>query len=142
MCKKQKLLLPLPALMAVILEASPHSALLRYQGQQNGEFVYIDNYLSYFDVATFGAGSFGPFPTAVLTVLLFIAAVVLLFKGGRRGYRAGAYLAGAAAVFSLLPLTVMAYTLVGLVITMLLALECYLLWQAGKQKPPAADCEN
>ncbi len=139
MCKKQKLLLPLLALMAVILEASPHSALLRYQGQQNGEFVYIDHYLSYFDVATFGAGSFGPFPTAVLTVLLLVATVVLLFKGGRRGYRAGACLAGAAAVFSLLPLITVTYSLVGLVITMLLALDCYLLWQAGKQELPATD---
>lgn len=90
----------LPVLLAaaaVILEAIPKSAVITVTGGEETKRLYF----SCFDPTPFLDRSFGPLLTAVASALLLIAALIHLSGKAAGLLRA---LAGAAFVFSLLPL--------------------------------------
>lgn len=119
-------------LVILFLEILPFGAVLRF-GRPPEEGGAIRETFSYFDLTPFGYANFGPFITAVLSVVLFIMALIWVFAGKDKLRRPMGILSGAAFLISLTPMLFgMAYYSVtgGLVSAALLA-EILLLWRGG-----------
>lgn len=75
--KKKNIIVCIFTLAAVIFEALPYGAKLEF-GLDNGEVK--EELFSYFSLTPYGYANFLPFITAILTCVLFVMAVVIMFK--------------------------------------------------------------
>ncbi|MBP5289246.1 MAG: hypothetical protein J6Z79_05165 [Clostridia bacterium] len=94
---KRKLICAL-AFLAAAAEALPWSASLQFADKGGMKRVYFSS----FDPSPFVGRNFGPFLAAVASSVLLVAALVYLF--GKKGLPFLRVMAGAAFLFSLLPL--------------------------------------
>ena len=129
--KKRLPLLLLPAL-ALVLEALPYGAVLRFA---RPDAAPLRGLYSYFDLTPFGYANFAPLFTALGTCVLLV--LLALYAGtGRRGLAAAARIAaGTCALVSLGPLLlgVRYYSVIGALITASLLAEC--LWLCRVLQP-------
>ncbi len=99
--KNRKITFILLPLLAVVLEALPYGAVCNFATPE-GES--IRKTFSYFDLTPYGYANFGPFLTALATVLLFVLGIVFFVRERVGLFRAIRFTALLATVLSLLPL--------------------------------------
>ncbi len=73
---KKKIILLCTTIVAIVLEALPYGAVLKF-GNPNGK--PWRRTFSYFDITTFGYANFAPFIVAFLTCTLLILIIVSIF---------------------------------------------------------------
>lgn len=118
--KKRVVLAVLPV-FAIIFEILPYGAVLIFANPDKT----ITQYYSYFDLTTFGYANFGPFLTAILTVLLFILALINLIIA-KKGLLTAIKTVSCMSVFtSIMPLMfgLRFFTAIALIITLILISE-------------------
>ena len=98
---KRKFFVCLLPLIALILELFPNGVVMRFANPEGEPWVKT---VSFFDPLPYGYGNFGPFLSALITVLLVILSVFYAVKGGRKIKKALLILSLAAALFALLPI--------------------------------------
>ena len=87
-------------------------------------FYESETYHSFFDLTVWESGNVGPFLCAIFTGVLFCMAVVsLVLNPGRIYYLSMAAVTLVAVVFSLISTFYGAYTLIGLIVTVLLSVS-------------------
>ncbi len=128
--KHKRIFVCLPPLVALILELLPWGVVLRFMSDPSLPSQVVKT--SYFDPLPFGYGNFAPMITAVLTCMLLAIMLVYLAKGSQKLMNAGKFIALTAAVVSVLPAFLSAYTLIGGVISLCLAGETVMLFMARK----------
>ena len=96
---KKSLFLIIPVI-TLVLEALPYGAVLIFGGMEET----WRKTFSYFSLTPFGYANFGPFITALLTCVLFILALVAVFKKSRGLNIAVMVISIVAAAVSLTPL--------------------------------------
>lgn len=128
--KKNLWLLPLLSAAAVVLEALPCGAVLRFASPEE---TVVRTY-SCFSLVPFGYANFGPFLTAMCSCILLICTVVFAVRKGPKLRRTVVYLSAAAVVLSLTPLLygVAYYPFVAGLISVLLAGVMLLAVRLGK----------
>lgn len=119
--------------MTLVLEILPYGAILVFA--PNPENRICKTY-SYFNLLPFGYGNFPPFFTAILTCVLISVIVVMLFKKSLKIRKNAFLLSITTAIVSLLPvvLGLEYYSIVGIMITILLTVEAFVLMVI---KPPS-----
>ena len=100
--KKRRLISLAGCILLIFLEALPTGAVLSF-ASEDGEAVRKT--FSYFSLTPYGYANFGPFFTAVLTVLLTLLTMISLFTDKKAVCSVRIALSCAAVVTSLLPLT-------------------------------------
>ena len=133
--KKERILLLLAPIAAVILEALPFGAVLNFaRPAEDGTIGRFRQTFSYFSLTPFGYANFGPLLTALLTCMILVMALVWCCTG--RGRRAVAVLSVIAAGTSLLPLLfgISYFSWVGAGITLLLLIESFFALRGGSSR--------
>lgn len=92
------LLLPL---LTLVLEALPYGAVCNFATQEGQS---IRKTFSYFDLTPYGYANFGPFLTALSTVLLLVLGIVFFVREGRGILFAIRAVSLLSVLFSLMPL--------------------------------------
>ncbi len=131
--KKHKLISLIGCVILIFLEALPVGAVLNFV-EDGGETVRKT--FSYFSLVPYGYANFGPFLTAVLTVILTVFTSISLFISKRWLRTACTLLSAAAVITSLLPLVFGAgyFTPAAVIITViLLALTAANMFPKGEQ---------
>lgn len=118
--KKYKLTSLVVCILLIFLEALPAGAVLNF-AESGGEAVRKT--FSYFSLVPYGYANFGPFLTAVLTVILALLTLISLFSNKGWLCTARIFLSAAAIVTSLLPLMLGAdyFSPTAVIITLLLS---------------------
>lgn len=118
--KKDKILSLIHLSVIFILEIIPYGAVCNFAAE-NGEV--LKQTYSYFSLVPYGYANFGPFVTAVLTVVLIILGVINLFTDSKKLINMSAFICGLALFTSILPLTLgfSFWSTVGVCITVILA---------------------
>ncbi len=120
--KKRNLLFILPIAVTLILEILPFGAVLNFaQPDKDG----IRTTYSYFSLLPFGYANFGPFPTAILTLLLLITILLKMFTKKQLFKTVSEFICFFALGTSLMPLLLgtQYYTVIGFIISLMLACE-------------------
>ena len=104
--------------IALIFEALPYGAVLNF-ANLDGE-IFRETY-SYFDLMPFGYANFAPLITALLTCVILCLVGLYAVNGGKKICLVAAIVSTVACVVSFAPISDGAYSLVGAVITFLLA---------------------
>ncbi len=118
--KKYKLISLVGCILLIFLEALPVGAVLNF-AESGGEAVRST--FSYFSLVPYGYANFGPFLTAVLTVVLALITLISLFSNKGWLCTARIFLSVAAVITSLLPLMLGTdyFTLTAVIITLILS---------------------
>ena len=118
---KKKIVSISSLVIALVLEIIPYGVRLKW-----ADF-YVERYTnhSYFSLIPWGYGDMGPFLCGILTVaLLIMVSATLIFKE-KKGYTLGIVIVNLiAVVMSIVPALFNSYTLIGFIITVLLAVSC------------------
>ncbi len=118
---KKKIISLSSLVIALIFEIIPYGVRLKW-----ADF-YAERYTShsYFSLIPWGYGDMGPFLCGILTVvLLLMLSGTLIFKE-KKGYSLAVVIINLIAVImSIIPAFFNSYTLIGFIITVLLALSC------------------
>lgn len=77
--KLRKSLFLIIPVITLVLEALPYGAVLIFGGMEET----WRKTFSYFSLTPFGYANFGPFITALLTCVLFVLAIIAVFKSSR-----------------------------------------------------------
>ncbi len=119
---RKRILLAILPVVAVIFEALPYGAVLRFASE--AERIDIHTY-SYFDLTPYGYANFGPLLTAILTVIILILALIYVFLPKKKLKSAITVVSLIAVITSLMPLMfgVAYFTPIAVVITVLLFCE-------------------
>ena len=107
--------------IALVLEIIPYGVRLKW-----ADF-YVKRYTnhSYFSLIPWGYGDMGPFLCGILTVaLLIMVSATLIFKEKKSYTLAVVIVNLIAVVMSIVPALFNSYTLIGFIITVLLAVSC------------------
>ncbi|MBO4983519.1 MAG: hypothetical protein J6D23_05625 [Clostridia bacterium] len=107
--------------VALILEIIPYGVRLKW-----ADF-YVERYTShsYFSLIPWGYGDIGPFLCGILTIALMAMLTIALFIKEKKGYSLAIVIINLIAVImSLIPTFFNSYTLIGFIITVLLAVSC------------------
>lgn len=122
-----KMIVFLLLIIVLILEVLPYGAVLNF-ATNNGENLIRSTY-SYFSLTPFGYANFGPFLTAITTVLLLILMVMFIIKHNSAILKIINYLSILAFLLSLSPLLygLNFFSIVGLLISLLLLIEIFIL---------------
>lgn len=133
--KKTKIISLVHLTVILILEIVPFGAVCVFAGE-NGE-TFKQTY-SYFSLIPYGYANFGPFITAVLTVILLLFNIISIFKQSKKLINVSAFLSGIALLTSVLPLTsgFKFCTAVGVCITVILARVTTINFNLRKQTKP------
>lgn len=117
--KKQKIFTLIHLLVLLILEIIPYGAVCNF-ADEGGES--IKKTFSYFSLVPYGYANFGPFVTAVLTVVLFVLCLINLIKQTAYVTKLSSALSAFALFFSVLPLTLgfSFWSVAGVCITLIL----------------------
>lgn len=115
---KKKMILVALLIAAIIFEALPYGAVLTFADP----VASITRYYSYFDLTPYGYANFGPFLTAVLTVILLILSLIHFFLPKKGLLTAIRSLSCIAVLTSIMPLMfgLQYFTVIALIITLLL----------------------
>lgn len=118
----------------LILEALPFGAVLSFAKPPESGGVWRTTY-SYFSLVPFGYANFGPFLTAILSVLLLLLLLLRLFFDKKVLIKLSLLISSAAFSTSLMPLLfgLHFFSVLGSVISFLLLLETLLLFQMMKE---------
>lgn len=118
--KKYRLFTVIHLCIILVLEIIPFGAVCNF-ASENGEST--KQTFSYFSLTPYGYANFGPFITAVLTVLLLVLCLINLIKQNDPLTRLCPLVSAAALFFSVLPLTLgfSYWTVAGTCITLILA---------------------
>ena len=129
--RKHRLMILLLSAATIILEALPFGAVCNFAGPDGA----VRKTYAYFSLIPFGYANFGPFITAVLSVLLLIPAIISFFTSSAKVRTASSLLAAAGVVFSLLPLMfgIHYFSAVGAAISALLLAQLIITVQ-GKER--------
>ncbi len=100
--KRQKIFTLIHLVILLVLETIPYGAVCNF-ADEGGES--IRKTYSYFSLVPYGYANFGPFVTAVLTVVLFALCAVNLIKQTAPVTKLTSALSAFALFFSVLPLT-------------------------------------
>ncbi len=111
--KRRKLIVLAIALTALLLEALPIGINFRFDNS-TARF-------SYFDPIVIGYTGYGAIMTALMTLILVLAAVTDLFLKKKQPSSAVSVVAAVGTIFSILPIFVKSYSLIGALITLMLA---------------------
>lgn len=99
--KKYKFFVLIYLVVLLVLEALPYGAVCIFAGE-NGE-AFKETY-SYFSLIPYGYANFGPFLTAMLTVVLSVFSIVRLIKESKAINNICSFLSSVALFTSVLPL--------------------------------------
>ncbi len=127
---KKRLLYLLFPVIALILEILPYGAVCVFAAGPDGR---IRRTYSYFDLIPFGYANFAPLLTAIVTCAILALLIIYLFAEKPRVLAATKVLACVGAVLSLCPLY---YSLVGVLISICLFSEVFLLFSKAKYANP------
>ncbi len=118
--KRQKIFTLIHLVVLLVLEIIPYGAVCNF-ADEGGEI--IRKTYSYFSLVPYGYANFGPFATAVLTVILLVLCTVNLVKQTATVTKLTSALSAFALFFSVLPLTLgfSYWTVSGICITAILA---------------------
>ncbi|MBR4288879.1 MAG: hypothetical protein IKT50_05535 [Clostridia bacterium] len=100
--KNKRILFILPAVITV-LEALPYGAVCNFATPEESEA--IRKTYSYFDLTPYGYANFGPFLTALCTLVLLVLGILFLVREGRSVLAAIRFVSLLGTLFSLMPLT-------------------------------------
>ena len=100
---KNKLLLLVLPVVIILLEALPYGAVCNFAAPEKSES--IRKTYSYFDLTPYGYANFGPFLTAICTVVLLALGILFLIREGRGILTAIRFVSLLGTLFSLMPLT-------------------------------------
>ena len=118
---KKKIVSISALVIALVLEIIPYGVRLKW-----ADF-YVERYTnhSYFSLIPWGYGDMGPFLCGILTVaLLIMVSATLIFKE-KKGFTLAVVIVNLiAVVMSIVPALFSSYTLIGFIITVLLAVSC------------------
>ena len=116
--KKLKILNLASLIIALVLEILPFGVKMVWAGFFEEQVTYH----SYFDLTVWGYGDMGPFLCAVLTCVAVIMLFISLFKNVQKPYMiCVCAISLASTMLSVVPALFNSYTLMGLIITALLA---------------------
>ena len=127
--KLKKSLMMIIPVITLVLEAIPYGAVLIFLGMEED----WRKTFSYFSLTPFGYANFGPFITALLTCVLFVLAIIAVFKSSRGLNITIMIISIIATAASLTPLLfgIDYFTPVAIAISVLLAIEfCISLYKA------------
>lgn len=118
--KKEKIIALIHLSVVLILEIIPYGAVCNFAAE-NGEA--LKQTYSYFSLIPYGYANFGPFVTAILTVVLIVLGIINLFTESKKLINISAFVCGLALFMSILPLTLgfSFWSAVGVCITVILA---------------------
>lgn len=122
---KTKKIVPMVILVFVlILEILPYGAVLNFANPEPWRKTF-----SYFSMTPFGYANFGPFITAILTCVMIVILLVCLLKPMPKLLSACKVISIIAVVTSFTPLIfgISTYSVIGGIISALLAAECLVL---------------
>lgn len=120
---KKRVILTMLPIIAIAFETLPYGAVLKF-ATSDADIVNIQTY-SYFDLVPFGYANFGPFLTAILTLLILVFAALNLFKPNDKISKAITVSSVIAVITSLMPLMfgVAYFSVIGAIITLILIIE-------------------
>lgn len=124
--KAKRLLFLILPILSILLEASPHGAVLVFgRPASDGTIGFFRQTYSYFSLMPFGYANFAPLLTAVVTCILLGVLAIYCFTGKPALLSAARILACIGAVLSLCPLLLglRYFSVVGALITLLLLAE-------------------
>lgn len=116
--KKRTMTLIFP-FIALIFEVLPYGAVLNFANPDGEPFRKT---FSYFDLTPFGYANFAPLITALLTCIILLITPFYIATGNRKIAAASAVISALTFAISLTPIIYGAYSLVGVLITLALAL--------------------
>lgn len=122
-----KLTIIILLIIVLILEILPNGAVLNFSTSQ-GELTRKT--YSYFSLTPFGYANFGPFLTAISTVLLLLLMLLFLLKENSLIFKTINFISVASLTFSLLPLIqdIKYFSVTGIFISLILAIEILILF--------------
>ena len=128
--KKHIMLSRIFCVILIVLEAIPQSAVLYFASEEGR----VKQEFSCFDLTPFGYANFGPFITAMLTVVLFILLTVMLFKDTKLLRSISAYVSATALLTSVSPILygIEYMTGISFCISLVLTCTCVLLFIASR----------
>ena len=118
------------SLAALLLEGLPWGVRMQFMAPP-GQAPFVEM-TSYFDLTPFGYANFSPLVTALLTCVLALLTALYAVQENARWLRPAKYIAPVAAVASVCPVLVGAYTLVGGLISVLLLGQALCLFRLQK----------